>query len=112
MSFGAAGGSLPMTTREPPERGSFPLDHFGECTHVMKQYLECIKVKRENQEECRLLAKKYLQCRMDTGLFGKDDMKNLGFHGDENATSTSLSSSNDGNNNSNSSSSDDKTGGE
>ncbi|EPX71913.1 copper chaperone [Schizosaccharomyces octosporus yFS286] len=79
MSFGAAGGSMPMTSKEPPERGSFPLDHFGECTNVMKEYLECIKTNRSQQQECRPLAKKYLQCRMDTGLFGQDDMRNLGF---------------------------------
>ncbi|WBW75260.1 mitochondrial copper chaperone for cytochrome c oxidase Cox19 [Schizosaccharomyces osmophilus] len=79
MSFGAAGGSMPMTSKEPPERGSFPLDHFGECTIVMKEYLECIKTNRSRQQECRPLAKKYLQCRMDAGLFGQDDMSNLGF---------------------------------
>ncbi|EPY49919.1 copper chaperone [Schizosaccharomyces cryophilus OY26] len=83
MSFGAAGGSIPMASKEPPERGSFPLDHFGECTYVMREYLECIKTNRSQQQECRPLAKKYLQCRMDTGLFGQDDMRNLGFTDEE-----------------------------
>lgn len=32
----------------------------------MKKYLECIKkVRGVNEDECRLLAKSYLACRMD-----------------------------------------------
>ncbi|CCF33864.1 cytochrome c oxidase assembly protein COX19, partial [Colletotrichum higginsianum] len=49
-----------------PQRGSFPLDHEGECKHVIATYLECIKkVRGVNDAECRDLAKSYLSCRMD-----------------------------------------------
>ncbi|KAK2002859.1 CHCH domain-containing protein [Colletotrichum falcatum] len=64
----------------PPQRGSFPLDHDGECKHVMATYLECIKrVRGVNDAECRDLAKSYLACRMDRNLMAKDEFKNLGF---------------------------------
>ncbi|RPA84668.1 hypothetical protein BJ508DRAFT_205769, partial [Ascobolus immersus RN42] len=49
-----------------PERGSFPLDHDGECKPVKERYLACLKkAKGTNQMDCRLLAKEYLKCRMD-----------------------------------------------
>jgi cytochrome c oxidase assembly protein subunit 19 len=67
-----------------PQRGSFPLDHdgkrailqldvtlysclaSGECKSVMMSYLSCMKkVKGVNEDECRMLAKSYLACRMD-----------------------------------------------
>ncbi|KAL4976727.1 hypothetical protein BDW66DRAFT_134165 [Aspergillus desertorum] len=49
-----------------PERGSFPLDHDGECKHLIQSYLKCLKLQRGvNDEECRRLAKGYLACRMD-----------------------------------------------
>lgn len=39
---------------------------LGECKHIMKSYLDCIKkVKGVNEDECRMLAKSYLGCRMD-----------------------------------------------
>ena len=25
-----------------PEKGVFPLDHFGECKRVMRKYLRCL----------------------------------------------------------------------
>ncbi|KAI1736514.1 putative cytochrome c oxidase assembly protein Cox19 [Xylaria scruposa] len=79
-SFGSP-GSGPYTGKPiPPERGSFPLDHDGECKHVMTRYLSCMKkVKGVNEDECRNLAKSYLACRMDRNLMAKDDFKNLGF---------------------------------
>ncbi|KAH7085779.1 hypothetical protein BKA63DRAFT_27113 [Paraphoma chrysanthemicola] len=49
-----------------PERGSFPLDHDGECKDIMLSYLRCIKSHRgSNDPECRNLSKSYLSCRMD-----------------------------------------------
>ncbi|KAF2094879.1 hypothetical protein NA57DRAFT_45613 [Rhizodiscina lignyota] len=79
--FGGPGGSRTTFKPIPPERGSFPLDHdAGECKHIMAQYLKCIRSHRgENDEECRLLSKGYLQCRMDRNLMAPDQMKNLGF---------------------------------
>ncbi|KFH42676.1 Cytochrome c oxidase assembly protein-like protein [Hapsidospora chrysogenum ATCC 11550] len=63
-----------------PQRGSFPLDHDGECREVMKSYLSCMKkVRGVNEDECRDLAKSYLACRMDHNLMARDEFKNLGF---------------------------------
>ena len=70
----------------PPERGSFPLDHRGECKKTMKVsahsslasigaradtapvqlYMDCMKQESYGPGACRELSKAYLQCRMDT----------------------------------------------
>ncbi|KAF6767078.1 hypothetical protein PSEUBRA_002374 [Kalmanozyma brasiliensis GHG001] len=63
----------------PPERGSFPLDHEGECKSVMQEYMNCIKYNGNDNGKCRHLSRAYLQCRMDKGLMEQDDMGNLGF---------------------------------
>ncbi|KAL4930142.1 uncharacterized protein BDV17DRAFT_49402 [Aspergillus undulatus] len=79
MSFGSPGGGATNVKPTPPERGSFPLDHDGECKHLIQNYLKCLKSQRGvNDEECRLLAKGYLACRMDKNLMAPDDFKNLG----------------------------------
>ncbi|KAF3081656.1 Cytochrome c oxidase assembly protein cox19 [Orbilia oligospora] len=68
MSFGRPPGQLTFNPT-PPERGSFPLDHDGECQPVMKDYLACLKkVRGNNDPECRMIAKAYLKCRMDQYL--------------------------------------------
>ncbi|KAH8883979.1 hypothetical protein GQ53DRAFT_407892 [Thozetella sp. PMI_491] len=80
MSTFGSPGALPSTKPTPPQRGSFPLDHDGECKVVMAKYLSCMKkVGGVNENECRNLAKSYLACRMDHNLMAKDDFKNLGF---------------------------------
>ncbi|KAI1081721.1 hypothetical protein F5B20DRAFT_53974 [Whalleya microplaca] len=91
-SFGSP-GSGPYTGKPiPPQRGSFPLDHDGECKDVMTRYLSCIKkVRGVNDEECRSLAKSYLSCRMDRNLMARDEFKNLGFAEDSNANKSSSS---------------------
>ncbi|KAI0534013.1 hypothetical protein GGR58DRAFT_484332 [Xylaria digitata] len=92
-SFGSPGSSTYTGKPTPPERGSFPLDHDGECKHVMTRYLSCIKkVKGLNDEECRNLAKSYLACRMDRNLMARDDFKNLGFVEEADAKSPTSSS--------------------
>ncbi|CDW97058.1 hypothetical protein [Sporisorium scitamineum] len=58
----------------PPERGSFPLDHEGECKSVMQEYMNCIKYNRNDNGKCRHLSRAYLQ-----GLMEQDNMDNLGF---------------------------------
>ncbi|CAG8428096.1 unnamed protein product [Penicillium salamii] len=86
MSFGAPGGGSVNIKPTPPERGSFPLDHEGECKHVISGYLKCIKLNRgTNDEACRKLAKDYLACRMDKNLMAPEKFENLGlvFKGDE-----------------------------
>ncbi|CAM9024853.1 unnamed protein product [Wickerhamomyces anomalus] len=60
-------------------------DHDHECSEIMAQYLQCLKlVKGNNAPNCRLLAKQYLGCRMDNQLMERDDWKNLGLPEDEN----------------------------
>lgn len=81
---GNPGGSMRALLPTPPERGSFPLDHEGECREVMNKYLKCMKlVSNDNAPNCRLLAKEYLRCRMDHGLMVRDKWSNLGLPGDE-----------------------------
>ena len=69
-----------------PEKGVFPLDHFGECKQVKQvircnpeteldpalialqisqQYLACLKENAGEASRCRELSKLYLQCRME-----------------------------------------------
>ncbi|KUI60463.1 Cytochrome c oxidase assembly protein COX19 [Cytospora mali] len=87
--YGPGGGQI-YTKPIPPQRGSFPLDHDGECKQAMTQYLSCIKkVKGVNKDECRELAKSYLSCRMDRNLMARDDFKNLGFQTPEEAAGSS-----------------------
>jgi cytochrome c oxidase assembly protein subunit 19 len=61
MSF--AGQRLPPP--RPPEKGSFPLDHDGECTAPMQLYLDCMKRAKNDNSVCREESKRYLECRMD-----------------------------------------------
>ena len=46
-------------------RGSFPLDHGGQCKDYASKYLECLKLSGSNHYQCRELSKIYLQCRME-----------------------------------------------
>ncbi|KAH8090479.1 hypothetical protein HD553DRAFT_302524 [Filobasidium floriforme] len=78
MSFGrppTIGDTFKLT---PPQRGSFPLDHDGECKEVMKAYLKCLKENASNNGKCRALSKDYLECRMSNNLMERDDFHNLG----------------------------------
>jgi len=78
MSFGRPGGFGDAFKVSPPQRGSFPLDHEGECKDVMISYLRCIKLNQGNNGACRPESRAYLECRMDKGLMQRDDMVNLG----------------------------------
>lgn len=66
---------------KPPDKGSFPLDHFRECSEAKTKYIDCLKAhgNKANAEECRQLSAAYLQCRMDAQLMAKEDVKKLGF---------------------------------
>ncbi|PWN88264.1 hypothetical protein FA10DRAFT_232551 [Acaromyces ingoldii] len=79
MSFGRP-PTFSTFSPTPPDRGSFPLDHDGECKAAMMAYLKCMKASKNDNGQCRHLSKAYLQCRMDSGLMEKDEMSNLGFH--------------------------------
>ncbi|KAI8352584.1 putative metal ion transporter [Mortierella sp. GBAus27b] len=85
MSFGRP-PSFTTFSANPPDRGSFPLDHDGECSAFMKEYLKCLKENQNNNGKCRHLSKEYLACRMDKGLMGADDFKNLGFRVEEDSS--------------------------
>jgi cytochrome c oxidase assembly protein subunit 19 len=62
-----------------PEKGVFPLDHFGECKRVMRAYLGCLKSRGDDAARCRDLSKKYLECRMERELMAKQPLEELGF---------------------------------
>jgi len=63
----------------------------------MVEYLACLKrTKGNNDHTCRLIAKQYLQCRMDRQLMMRDEMANLGFRDDASAAPGSADGSNGG----------------
>ncbi|GIY90556.1 cytochrome c oxidase assembly protein COX19 [Caerostris darwini] len=63
----------------PPDKGSFPLDHDGECKKQMLKYLLCLNQKDNSNAECKSLSKDYLQCRMEKNLMAQEDWDKLGF---------------------------------
>ncbi|KAE8232069.1 hypothetical protein CF326_g2900 [Tilletia indica] len=98
MSFGRppSFGSLTNVSLPPPEFGSFPIDHDGECKDAMKAYMACLKANRMDNGQCRALSKQYLECRMAKGLMEKHDLGDLGFKdimADSSPSSSSPSSS-------------------
>ncbi|KAL6782003.1 COX19 [Auxenochlorella protothecoides x Auxenochlorella symbiontica] len=76
-SGGAFGGSRGLKPK-PPEKGVFPLDHFGECKEVKEKYMACLRSNRDETRACQSLAEEYLQCRMDRDLMAKQDLRELG----------------------------------
>ncbi|KAJ8614456.1 hypothetical protein CTAYLR_000823 [Chrysophaeum taylorii] len=68
---------------KPPERGSFPLDHAGECKPFKEAFLACMKEHGSEHINCKPLSKQYLQCRMDRGLMARDDLAKVGFGDDD-----------------------------
>ena len=79
MSGGAFGGARGYQPR-PPEKGVFPLDHFGECKNMKDTYMTCLKDNSGAAEPCKELAKLYLECRMDKNLMAQQDLRELGFN--------------------------------
>ncbi|OCB91176.1 hypothetical protein A7U60_g1584 [Sanghuangporus baumii] len=77
MSFGRPQGFSDIVST-PPDRGAFPLDHYGECKEQMKAYLACLKKNAATSTPCRTLNKDYLECRMSKGLMQRDDWHSLG----------------------------------
>ena len=68
-----------MFVPKPPEKGSFPLDHDGDCRKLVSKNLKCLHEEDLNASECRDVARDYLQCRMDNNLMAKENMEDLGF---------------------------------
>lgn len=67
MATPAARGLAPT----PPDKGSFPLDHFGDCKLLKAEYLMCLQRSSERKTEgCRIQMKQYLECRMQQSVGG------------------------------------------
>ncbi|XP_041362780.1 cytochrome c oxidase assembly protein COX19-like [Gigantopelta aegis] len=64
---------------KPPEKGSFPLDHKGECKEVMFKYMRCLRRNELENTKCRETSLEYLKCRMEKNLMQKEDYDKLGF---------------------------------
>lgn len=62
-----------------PEKGSFPLDHFKECSDVIEKYLACVQKHEKMPKRCQKIQLEYLNCRMENGLMKKEKMEDLGF---------------------------------
>ncbi|GBG78713.1 hypothetical protein CBR_g27938 [Chara braunii] len=75
FGLGGSRGFQPI----PPEKGVFPLDHFGECKEEMKKYMKCLRDKKFVTDECNQFSKAYLACRMQRNLMAKQDLASLGF---------------------------------
>jgi len=79
-NFGGVGTSK-TSAPKPPEKGVFPLDHFGECTEEKEAYMLCIKENKGKtaSDTCKKEVKAYLECRMSKNLMIKQPLQELGF---------------------------------
>ncbi|XP_072273920.1 cytochrome c oxidase assembly protein COX19 [Pyxicephalus adspersus] len=63
----------------PPEKGAFPLDHFGECKPFKEMFMKCLRENSFQSSLCREESKEYLECRMERQLMAKEPLEKLGF---------------------------------
>lgn len=63
----------------PPEKGSFPIDHFKECKDIINRYLVCVSKHEKIPKRCQKLQVEYLNCRMEKGLMNKEPIEKLGY---------------------------------
>uniref|UniRef100_A0A8C7A6Y0 Cytochrome c oxidase assembly protein COX19 n=1 Tax=Neovison vison TaxID=452646 RepID=A0A8C7A6Y0_NEOVI len=54
----------------PPDKGSFPLDHFGECRSFKEKFMKCLRDNKFENALCRKESKAYLECRMERQVPG------------------------------------------
>ena len=47
----------------PPDKGSFPLDHDGECKKFYLQFMICLGENEQRNSACRAESQAYLACR-------------------------------------------------
>lgn len=66
-------------TPKAPIKGSFPLDHEGECKKEMLEYLLCMNRSKSDNSACRDQAKDYLQCRINNKLMDRHDLEMFGY---------------------------------
>ncbi|XP_031552344.1 cytochrome c oxidase assembly protein COX19-like [Actinia tenebrosa] len=72
-------GGRKVFNAKPPDKGSFPLDHDGECKEFMMKYMTCLKRNSGDNHKCRQDSKDYLECRMQRELMVVEDLSKLGF---------------------------------
>eukprot|EP00850_Spirogloea_muscicola_P002219 SM000008S22308 [mRNA] locus=s8:891257:891853:- [translate_table: standard] len=92
MSAGGAFGGARGHAPQPPEKGVFPLDHFGECQEEMHAYMACLREHGGEAGRCRQLSKTYLQCRMSKNLMAEQKLSELGFSEDDEKAATTMTS--------------------
>ena len=92
---GAFGGSRGLQPR-PPEKGVFPLDHFGECKDVKEEYMECLKKNEGEASKCTVVARKYLECRMKKDLMAEQSLEELGFREEQHVKEPSTQNNSNG----------------
>ncbi|XP_057606494.1 cytochrome c oxidase assembly protein COX19 isoform X3 [Hippopotamus amphibius kiboko] len=63
----------------PPDKGSFPLDHFGECKSFKEKFMKCLRDNNFESALCRNESKEYLECRMERRLMAREPLEKLGF---------------------------------
>ncbi|KAM9291205.1 LOW QUALITY PROTEIN: cytochrome c oxidase assembly protein COX19 [Morus bassanus] len=63
----------------PPDKGAFPLDHFGECSAFKERFMECLRDSGYESGACRQRAMAYLECRMERQLMANEPLEKLGF---------------------------------
>ncbi|XP_076996545.1 cytochrome c oxidase assembly protein COX19 [Tamandua tetradactyla] len=63
----------------PPDKGSFPLDHLGECKGFKERFMRCLRDNSFENALCRKESKEYLQCRMERQLMAQEPLEKLGF---------------------------------
>jgi len=63
----------------PPDKGSFPLDHDGECRRETLVFLKCLNENDYDNSKCRKESMNYLGCRMDKGLMARESWDKLGY---------------------------------
>mmetsp|Transcript_56415 Transcript_56415/g.148789 ORF Transcript_56415/g.148789 Transcript_56415/m.148789 type:complete len:120 (-) Transcript_56415:96-455(-) len=79
MSSAMGGASANQQNKvRPPDKGSFPLDHFNDCKTLMQNYLACMKEHQNSHALCREQTTAYLQCRMQKGLMAEEKISNFG----------------------------------
>ncbi len=72
-------GASARPNAKPPEKGSFPLDHGGECKAHAQTFMACLDAHNHRHAPCKSLAKVYFECRMDRDLMAKEDLGTMGF---------------------------------
>lgn len=77
--MGLPGAGSKTFQQTAPDKGSFPLDHEGECKPFKEAYMKCLRGSGNNARVCRDMSKAYLECRMEKQLMAKEDLSKLGF---------------------------------